>query len=68
LLTASAVVAVVPAAAQPSVADGAESAFRARDWARAAPAYEALARQDPGNPSSWFRLAVSLRELGRFEQ
>jgi tetratricopeptide (TPR) repeat protein len=59
-------VAQAPApAASPSPSPG-EAAFQAQDWAKAAPAYEALVRAKPDDAQARFRLGVSLHGLGRF--
>ena len=41
--------------------------FQAKDWAKAAPAYQQLAKADPKNGQAWFRLGLSLHELGRYQ-
>lgn len=40
--------------------------FQAKDWAKAAPAYEALAQANPANGQAWFRLGLARHELGRY--
>lgn len=53
----------------------ADQFFQARQWTRAAQAYEEIAKAEPGNAQAWFQLGASLHEagdypraLGAFEQ
>lgn len=54
-----------PAVGQ-ETADPAE-AYAAEDWAAAAAGYGKLTAAEPGNGRYWYRYAVSLRQLGRYE-
>lgn len=46
----------------------ANDAYQARDWEKSASAYGAIAKGDSANGSAWYRLAVSLRHLGRYAE
>jgi len=51
---------------EPPTQAGANDAYQARDWEKSASAYGAIVEADPANASAWYRLAVSLRQLGRY--
>ena len=40
--------------------------FQAQDWAKAAPAYEAIAKANPANGQAWFRLGQARHGLGEY--
>lgn len=42
--------------------------FQAKDWAKAAPAYQALAKANPSNGQAWFRLGYALHEMGQYQE
>jgi tetratricopeptide (TPR) repeat protein len=44
----------------------AEGFFNAKDWSKAAVAYQAIASREPANGTAWFRLGLSEHELGRY--
>jgi tetratricopeptide (TPR) repeat protein len=46
----------------------ADSLFRAGDFARALPAYEALARRAPRNTGYWARVGLSAANLGNYQR
>ena len=45
----------------------ANSAYEAKNWAQAAKLYEALSKEKDAPPRVWYRLGVSLRSLGKYE-
>lgn len=45
----------------------AAEAYASENWRDAAAGYQELVAQDPENGRYWYRLSVSLRQLGRFE-
>lgn len=53
------------AAQSPATADAANAAYDAKDWAKAAPLYQELTAADTKNGRAWYRLGVSLRNLGQ---
>jgi tetratricopeptide (TPR) repeat protein len=44
----------------------AEAAFAAKDWAKAARAYEQLTQREPKNGQAWYRLGVAHHSLGHY--
>jgi|SRR5689334_21150568 len=46
----------------------ASAAYDAKDWAKAASLYDALAQAHPETPRLWFRLGASLQELGQYDR
>lgn len=58
---------VVSSAAADESAEAAARAYADGEWAAAASGYEALVEANPDDARSRFRLAVSLRQLGRLE-
>ena len=51
---------------EPPTQAAANDAYQARDWQKSENAYRAIVEADPDNGSAWYRLAVSLRQLGRY--
>lgn len=46
----------------------ASAAYDAKDWAKAARLYDALAQAHPETPRLWFRLGASFEQLGQYDQ
>lgn len=71
-LLVSVVVFWMPTAAvhaqEPSDARPADVAFEAEDWNSAIEAYRELLLEDPGNGTTWLRIAQAQRGLGQHEQ
>lgn len=44
------------------------AAYDAKDWAKAARLYDALAQAHPETPRLWFRLGAALQELGQYDR
>jgi hypothetical protein len=58
-----------PAPAPQSSANAdAEKLYLANDWTKAAPAYEALTKENPSNSQAWYRWGVSLAGLGQYQK
>ena len=57
---------VAPGQATAQDDNGAADAYAAENWGGAAAGYERLLAEDGENGRYWYRLAVSLRHLGRF--
>jgi hypothetical protein len=55
-------------AQEPSEARPADVAFEAEDWNLAIEAYRELLLEDPGNGTTWLRIAQAQRELSQNEQ
>ncbi|MCI0354093.1 MAG: tetratricopeptide repeat protein [Acidobacteria bacterium] len=57
--------------AVPALADAlsseAEAAYTAKDWAKAARAYEQITQREPKDGQAWYRLGYSLHLLKRYE-
>lgn len=51
--------------AEETAADG---YYSAKDWAKAAPAYETLANANPNNAQDWYRLGVALAGIGQYQK
>lgn len=54
------------ASAQDATAAEANQHFQAQDWAKAAPAYEAITKAAPANGQAWFRLGQARHGLGEY--
>ena len=63
----AALIPVTAASGQGGTAAAAADAWNARDWARAAQAYDALAKADTSLAQPYLRLAVALTALGRYD-
>lgn len=46
----------------------ADSYYNAKDWQKAAPAYEALAKANPANGQDWYRWGVALAGIGQYQK
>lgn len=44
----------------------ADGYYNAKDWAKAAPAYESLAKANPSNGQDWYRWGVALAGIGQY--
>jgi tetratricopeptide (TPR) repeat protein len=65
-LLSALVISAVPAMAD-ELASEAEAAYAAKDWEKAARAYEQIAQREPKNGQAWYRLGHSLHLLKRYE-
>lgn len=46
----------------------ADAYYNSQDWAKAASAYESLAKIQPSNAAAWYRWGVSLAGIGQFQK
>lgn len=67
LITLVAIVGAGSLLAQAPGAATADELFRAKDWTRAAAAYEAAVKGEPGNGMAWLRLGIARQSLKQFE-
>jgi tetratricopeptide (TPR) repeat protein len=56
------------AAAQSAALDQANEYYETQDWAKAAPAYEALVQANPSDAQSWYRWGVALAGIGQYQK
>ncbi len=54
--------------AQDAATAQANAYFQAQDWAKAAPAFEAVVKANPANGAAWFRLGVARHGLGEYQK
>lgn len=57
-----------PPDALDTVAATADSAYKAKDWAKATPLYEQLTQAKPETARNWYRLGVCRQETGKREE
>jgi tetratricopeptide (TPR) repeat protein len=62
------VVGAAYAQAQSAEETAADGYYTAKDWAKAAPAYESLAKANPKNAQDWYRLGVALAGNGQYQK
>jgi tetratricopeptide (TPR) repeat protein len=46
----------------------ADSYYNTKDWPKAAPAYEALAKANPASGQNWYRWGVALAGIGQYQK